>query len=166
MSDNEELEVPLEDLQGLYHSLIELFGSKGARSLQLRIGRGNVQRGFESRPKTMKAIQLAARVVPETRKIRLVLEKLIEYDKKLLPGSDQDLIELQEEEDYFLVIHKDRFESEGITSQTPVCGDFVGTIEALVEWITGHPHRVEEAECRAMGHPADVFKVSQKRMED
>jgi predicted hydrocarbon binding protein len=30
----------------------------------------------------------------------------------------------------------------------------------MVEWITGHPHKVEEIECRAMGHPADVFKVA------
>jgi len=163
--DNEELEIPLEDLQGLYHSLIELFGSKGARSLQLRVGRGNVQRGFERRPKTMKAIQLAARVVPEIRKIRLVLEKLIEYDKKFYTHSGQNLIELREEEDCFLIVHGDRFESEGITSQTPVCGDFVGTIDALTEWITGHPHRVEEIECRAMGHLADVFRVSKAEIE-
>lgn len=158
--DNEELEIPLADLQGLYHSLIELFGSKGARSLQLRVGRGNVQRGFERRPKTMKAIQLAARLIPETRKIRLVLEKLIEYDEKAYAHSDQNLIELREEDDCFLIIHRDRFESEGITSQAPVCGDFVGTVEALVEWITGHNHDVQEIECRAMGHPADVFRIS------
>ncbi len=164
--DNEELEVPLEDLQGLYHSLIELFGSKGARSLQLRVGWGNVQRGFERRAKTMKAIQFAARLVPETRKIRLILEKLIEYDEKAYAHSGQNLIELREEQDCFLIIHRDRFESEGFTSQSPVCGDFVGTIEALVEWITGHPHEVEEIECRATGHPADVFRVSKARKED
>lgn len=163
--DNEELEIPLKDLQGLYYSLIELFGSKGARSLQLRVGRGNVQRGFDRRPKTMKAIQLAARLLPETKKIRLVLERLIEYDKKAYAQAE-DLIELQEEGDYFLIIHRDRFESEGVISQTPVCGDFVGTIEALVEWITGHPHKVEEIECRAMGHPADVFKIAKVRKED
>jgi predicted hydrocarbon binding protein len=46
-----------------------------------------------------------------------------------------------------------------MTSSTPVCGHIVGELQYFVEWITGHEHKVEEIECRAAGHPADVFRV-------
>ena len=36
--DNEKLVIPLKDLQKLLLSLYELFGSKGVRSLQIRVG--------------------------------------------------------------------------------------------------------------------------------
>ncbi len=162
--DNEELAIPLKDLQTLFCALYELFGSKGARSVQLRIGHEIVNIGIEKRPTKIKAIQVASRLIPETRKIRLVLEKLIEYGKNAyFSHLDQDPAKIQEEKDYFLLICKSHFESDIVISITPVCFVRVGAIQALVEWITGHPHEVEEIQCRAIGDPADVFKISKRR---
>ncbi|MBU7024162.1 MAG: hypothetical protein HXS40_08330 [Theionarchaea archaeon] len=164
--DNEELVIPLEDLQRLLLSLYQLFGRKGARSLQLQVGRELFHVGIEKRPKIAKTLRFAARLIPEPKRIRLVLEKLADYDWKAFSSHlETPSYEIQEKEDCFVLIDTDRYESEGITSQEPVCGVFVGAAEAIVEWITGKYHEVEEIECRAMGHTVDVFRVSKTAKE-
>jgi predicted hydrocarbon binding protein len=162
--DNDEMEIPLEDVKNLRLSLIDLFGSKGAWGLQLRVGR-EITRIFVKRRSGMtKAIQLAGRLLPEKKRIQLVLEKYMEQAQKMTPSSlEAARFEFREEEDYFLLIDKDRYESEGMESPTPVCGILVGTFQGMIEWITGHRHKVEEIECRAMGHSADVFRVWKSR---
>jgi predicted hydrocarbon binding protein len=159
--DDDKPEIPMKDLQRLYISLHEMFGNVGARSLQWRVGRQNVYRGLEKRPRIAKAMRLACRLVPETTKMRLALERLVEYMKTASSNhSDVSLVEIHEQEDCFIFIQRENLESEGIESQTPVCGVALGIIEALVEWVTGHPHEVKEIECRAMGGSADVFRIS------
>jgi predicted hydrocarbon binding protein len=152
-----ELQIPEEDIKRFFCSLMELFGEKGSRSLQLRIGREMIRIGIEKyNQRFVKALLLAARLVPETMKMRLALERYkVEGERNFLPS-----VELQEEDDCFLVILRGNFMSEGITSQVPVCGVLVSTIDYIMEWITGHKHKVEEIECRAMGYPADVIRVS------
>ncbi|MBU6997986.1 MAG: hypothetical protein HXS41_12105 [Theionarchaea archaeon] len=69
--------------------------------------------------------------------------------------------ELREGKDCFFLIEKDWVESEGKSSETPVCVLTAGIIQQVLEWITGCEYAVEEVECRAMGCPADVFKISE-----
>ena len=167
--DNDSVEVPLEDLKILCHSLLELFGCRGARSLQLWIGRENVRRSLEKRPRIARAVQIACYLVPEPKKMRVGLENLIETMKQRYTSelyAPDERIELREEGDYFLLIERDGWESEDVMSQTPVCDIYVGIIKALIEWITGHVHEVREVECRAMGHPADVFRIAKTHTED
>ena len=159
---NYELQIPQEDIRRLFNSLVELFGEKGSRSLQLRMGREAVRIDLEKyNQKLVKALLLAARLIPETRKMRLILDRYKEESERNFRYS----IDIQEDDDYFLVIQKGSFMSEGVTSQVPVCGVLVGAIEFSIEWITGHKHKVEEIECRAMGYPADVFRISKAIQE-
>ncbi|MBU7014193.1 MAG: hypothetical protein HXS52_04755 [Theionarchaea archaeon] len=152
-----EMQIPEEDFRGFFNSLMELFGEKGSRSLQLRMGRETVRIDIEKyNQRLVKAILLAARLVPETKKMRLILDRYKEEYER----SYHDSIDIQENDDHFLVIQKACFMSEGVTSQVSVCGVLVGAIEYSIEWVTGHRHKVEEIECRAMGHPADVFRIS------
>ncbi len=165
--DNDEPEIPLEHLRSLYVSLHEMFGDNGARTLMLRVGRENVRRGLEKRPAVAKAMRVAGHLLPEAMKMRLGLENLVGYMKK---GSATDggasLVEIREEKDCFYLIQKENLESEGIKSDVPVCCVARGIIEALIEWITGHPHEVVEVECRAMGDPADVFKIYKEHKKE
>lgn len=161
---NDELEIPAEELRTLFLSLYEVFGGRGVRGLQLRVGRENARVGIEKRSAIAKSPKAAARLVPETRKIKLLLKKFVEESNKRFTSQlDVPLLELQEEDDNFLIIHRDRFESEGVSSQMPVCNVFVGNLQYTIEWITRHPHEVEEIECRALGHPTDVFRISKAR---
>ncbi|MGC1120856.1 MAG: 4-vinyl reductase [Candidatus Methanofastidiosia archaeon] len=164
--DNDELEIPVEDYTNFTRSLLEVFGSKGTRSLQLRAGREFVQIGVKKRPRVVKALQLGSRLIPETKRIHLVLEKWIEESEKRFPSLlYKPRIELKEEETYFFLTDKDHPESDGITSARPVCGIYAGILQAMIEWITGHTHPVEEIECRALGGMFDVFRISKQRSE-
>lgn len=159
---NYELQIPEEDVKNLFSSLVELFGKKGCHSLQLRMGREMARSGIEKyNQKVVKALLLAARLLPKAKKMWIALNRFKEVNEQAFPNS----IDIQEENDCFLMTHRGNFESEGATSEVPVCGVLVGTIEYLMEWITGHKHEVKEIECRAMGHPADVIRISKTIQE-
>ena len=145
--DNDDVVIPLEDIKLLCRALLELFGQKGARTLQLKI---------------------ACVLVPETKKMRIVLEKLVETSRERYTSTvytPDERVELREEEDFFFIIERDGWESEDIVAQMSVCDVYRGTIEAAIEWVTGNVHEVKEIECRAMGHPADVFRIAKARKE-
>jgi predicted hydrocarbon binding protein len=164
--DNDELEIPVEEVRALFLSLYELFGRKGVRGLQLRAGREISRLGIERRSRLVKAVCVAVRFLPEVKKIQVILERVAEQTRKMYTVELREpLVEVKEEEDSFLLIYRDRFESKGVVSTMPVCNVFVGMLQYFIEWVTGHRHEVEEIECRAMGHPADVFKVSKPRKE-
>ncbi|MBU6996537.1 MAG: hypothetical protein HXS42_02705 [Theionarchaea archaeon] len=96
--------------------------------------------------------------------MRVMLEKIIEQnDRMYTVTSGMPALTIEENEGSFLFIHRDRVESEGVHSEKPVCNIYVGMIEYSIEWITGHHHDVKEIECRAMGHPADVFRISKQK---
>jgi predicted hydrocarbon binding protein len=158
-----ELQIPDEDVKRFFNSLMDLFGEKGSRSLQFQIGREVAKIGVEKYNQTfVKALLLAARLVPETRRIRMILDNYKEEgERNFLDSAD-----IQEDDSCFLVIHRGNFMSEGVTSQVPICGVLVSTLDYLIEWITGHKHKVEEIECRAMGYPADVIRVSKTVEEE
>ncbi len=121
--DNDVLEIPMEDYAALTRSLIELFGIKGARSLQIKAGKEFVRIGIEKRPGIARTLQMAGRLMPETMKMHLTLVKWKEESEKRFPSLVcNPRIELEEEEDYFLLIDKDHPESDGILSETPIAG--------------------------------------------
>ncbi|MBU7013220.1 MAG: hypothetical protein HXS52_08625 [Theionarchaea archaeon] len=160
---NDGIEIPLQDVRSLVAGLTELFGEKGARALQFRAGREFVRVGVVEAGTMAKALLAASHLLPENRRMRLALEKYAEESEKRLPSEHRPRIEVREEEDHFLIIEKSSTESEGLVSQSPVCNIYAGLLYGLVEWITGHPHTVEEIECRAQGCNADVFRVSKAR---
>ena len=164
--DNDHLEISLEDLRTLHSCLIELFGNRDSLALRRRIGREVIRRAIEKRPEVARALKLSAKPLPETRRIRFILERFLEEGRNRAGHTDESHSQLVEEPDWFLIIQRDCIECEGMMSDTPVCGHMVGELQYFVEWITGHPHEVEEIECRAMGHPADVFRIWKTRMEE
>lgn len=52
-----------------------------------------------------------------------MFERLAEYDwKAFFSELEESPVEILEEEDCFLIIHKGRYESEEFISESPVCG--------------------------------------------
>jgi predicted hydrocarbon binding protein len=165
--DNGELDVPRKDAQALFLSLYELFGHKGVRNLSLRTGREFARIGLEGRKNLVKAIKTAARLLPETKKIQLVLKMCATQTNETFSRQKGEVLcWVQEEEDFFLLTYKDHFESDGIIANNPVCGVAEGTIHYVIEWATGHNHDVEEIECRAMGYPTDVLRIWKRRRKN
>jgi predicted hydrocarbon binding protein len=169
-SPNNRIAIPLVDLQNLCRSLLELFGKKGIRSLQLRVGREIIKRSLEKRSWIVRVLLLLRLLPPEHFKMRGALKGLMRAVEKSYPCkrdvSQGSQLELQEDRDYFFVIYRDSWESEDVLSSLPVCHVTVGAIEAFLEWATGHVYEVKEIECRAMGHPADVFRISKTHEEE
>lgn len=164
--DNGEIEIPRKDAQLLFLSLYELFGQKGVRNLSLRTGKEFSRIGLEGRKNLAKTMKAATRLLPETKKVHLILKICASQTNENFSREEgENLCSVEEEEDYFLLIYKDHFESDGIVSNNPVCGVAEGTIHYVIEWVTGHAHEIEEIECRAMGHPTDVFRIWKKKKE-
>ena len=158
--DTDEIAIPVEHLQQLYKAILELFGQKGAHSLQLTVGREVMHNMIEGRPAVTVPVKAAAHLLPESKKMRMTLKKFIDQSLKRAPSKlGEHRYELREEEDCFLFIDRDYEGSVDIVSTGPVCGFLVGMLHYSMEWITGHPHTVKEIECRAMGYPADVIKI-------
>ena len=149
--------IPKKDIVNLFNSLNALFGERGIRSLQLRIGREFTRVSIEKyNPMMARALLTAAKIVPENMKIRLALQRFREELGKALSLD----IEIREDDQSFTVSIRGLFISDGAKADTPICYAYVGILESLMEWITGHLHEVHEVECVATGHPADVFRIS------
>ncbi|MBU7040385.1 MAG: hypothetical protein HXS45_06215, partial [Theionarchaea archaeon] len=160
---NDRTDIPLEDLQMLCRSLLELFGRRGIRNLQLRIGREIVKKSFEKYSRVTRLLLRLRFLSPEQSRLKHALILLIRVVKKRYPsegGTSQPQLKLDEEEDCFLITFRDNWESEDVLSPSPVCHVTIGAIAALAEWATGHVYDVREIECRAMGYPVDVFRIS------
>jgi predicted hydrocarbon binding protein len=162
--DDDEIAIPEEDLRILLLSLVELFGRQGARSLQLRVGREFVRIGLKKRPHIRRGLKILSLILPEPMRMRFFLKKYVEEARKRFPSSESRL-ELKEDKDFFYILDRDYYGSEGIMAQTPVCDSYVGVLQYFVELITGHKHDVEEIQCRAMGYAADVFRISKGHTE-
>lgn len=158
--DNDLLAVPAADLHSARLSLIELFGQKGTRALELRVGREIIRLFLEKRPKITRILDIAGYFLSETRKMRIGLEKFMEQMERRHPSPVTPRLELREEKEYFLLIDRDFLGSEGVVSVEPVCHVYVGMLQCLMERVTGHEHKVEEIECKAVGHPYDVFRIA------
>jgi predicted hydrocarbon binding protein len=163
---NDDLEIPLEDIHNVVRSFIELYGGKDAYTLQVRAGHEFVQRGLRTRPGLARVLELAVHLVPESRKIQVVLEKYAEETEKRISSPYEPRVEVKEEDDCFLFIDNGSIESEDVIAHQPVCGVNTGVLQALITHVTGHHHAVEEIECRAMGHPSCVFRIEKSRKKE
>jgi predicted hydrocarbon binding protein len=157
-----EFVIPKKDIVSLFGSLNALFGKRGIRSLQLRIGREFTRVSIEKyNPLMAKTLVTAAKFVPQNMKIRLALQR---FSEELGSALSLD-IDVQEDDQYFTVSIKGLFISDGVAADAPVCHAYVGILEYLVEWITGHDHEVREIQCVAMGDDTDVFQISKVRRD-
>ncbi|MBU7018950.1 MAG: hypothetical protein HXS44_15685 [Theionarchaea archaeon] len=156
------LEIPLGDLQDLYRSLLELFGQKGIRSLQMQVGEQIIRKSLETHPWFIRLLVPLRFLAPERSRLKIGLKFLIwNVNRRYPPSYDSQESRLElKEEDCFVIIFRDNWESEDVLSQSPVCHATVGSVKMFAEWTTGHFYDVKEVECRAMGHPADVFEIS------
>lgn len=158
--DNDELVIPVTHIQELYKAIIDLFGQKGSFGLQFNVGRKVMENLIGGLPAVTIPLKAATKLISKSRKMRLALEKFMDQSLERAPTTmGKDRYELIEEDEYFIFVDRDYEGSQGITADQPICGYLLGMLHFSIEWITGHPHKIEEIECRAMGDPADKFKI-------
>lgn len=161
--DNDDLIIPLEHLHRVQLALFELLGYRSSKGLMLLIGKEISRHGIESRSTLTHALKISVKLLPESKKIGMLLNFLVKQAEERYTINIHPAAEVQEKGDYFLFIHKQWHTSEGISADQPVCYDLVGMISYLVEWITGSKHDIQEIECRASGHAADIIKIAKTR---
>ena len=149
----------------LLANIYDIFGARGARPIFLRGGRLGAAEIRRQRPAQFAVAGTALKLLSPTRRMRIVLEKLVEQGEDLY-GTPHHL---QEEEDAFVVEMADcpycaeitcRSKANNRPVSKPVCHIPLAVIDEMVEWVTGEKHLVEELACIAVGDPTCRFRVA------
>jgi predicted hydrocarbon binding protein len=149
----------------LLANVYDIFGARGGRSIFLRGGRLGAVELRRQRPAQFAVAGTALRLLPGTRGMQVVLQKLAEQGEEMYGA----LYELEEEDNaFFLGISGCPYCAE-ITRRSlelnkpitkPVCHIPAAILDEMMEWVTGRKHLVEEVACVALGDPACRFRVA------
>lgn len=156
--------VTVEEYGRVLYAVRQVFGERGARALMLQGGRAAFEELRNANPARYAVVGTALRVLPEAKRIHLALRRLIEEAEKFY-GNEYRLVE--EPEAFVVEIHDSPYclvESRQVAAgrpplDRPICYIPVGAYDALVRWVTGKPHRVQEVECMAMGAPCCKVRI-------
>ncbi|MBN1246651.1 MAG: 4-vinyl reductase [Anaerolineae bacterium] len=144
-------------ISALNRALEDMYGPRGGRGLQLRLGRVLFARGLANFGALVGASDLAFRILPLQSKVRAGLPAVAKVFDSLSdqtsyvrdPGGDQ----------YHYIIERCSM-CWGRTVERP--GGFIaaGIIEEALRWISGgRTFRVDQVSCIGMGHSNCTFQV-------
>lgn len=149
-------EFDFADFSAINAAIEEMYGPRGGRGLALRAGRASFAQGLSEFGAVIGASELAFKVIPLNTKVKVGLKAMAETFSKF---SDQTS-DVHEAEDYFVyTIYKDPL-SWGRTSDHPVGYGAIGILQEGLRWVSGgKDFRVEQVQCKAMGHENSVFHI-------
>lgn len=172
LSEYIDSEPPMDDTPsitvGEYSRLLaniyDIFGAQGARPIFLRGGRLGAAELRRQRPAQFAVAGTALKLLPATKRMQIVLDRLAEEGEESYGASYQ----LEEESDaFFLSIsgcpycseigRRSREQNKPVTK--PVCHIPVAIVDEMMEWVTGQKHLVEEVACIAQGAPACRLRI-------
>jgi predicted hydrocarbon binding protein len=154
---------------GAYSTLLaniyDIFGARGARPIFLRGGRLGAAELRRQRPAQFAVAGTALRLLPATKRMQIVLDRLADQGADMYGAS----YHLEEEDNAFFfeisgcpycaeITHRS-LEKNRVVSK-PVCHIPLAIIDEMMEWVTGQKHLVEEVACIAVGDPACCFRVA------
>jgi predicted hydrocarbon binding protein len=157
--------ITVEQYSGLLANIYEIFGARGARPIFLRGGRLGAAEIRRQRPAQFAVAGTALKLLPASRRMKLVLDRLAEQGEELY-GTPHHL---HEEENAFFIdmpgcpycaeIARRRMEENRLVTR-PVCHIPVAAVAEMMEWAMGQKHLVEEVACIAVGDPECRFRIS------
>lgn len=162
---DEDPSITVAEYSRLLADVYDIFGAQGARSIFLRGGRLGAAEIRRQRPAQFAIAGTALRLLPATRRMQLVLDRLVEQGEDLYGTAH----ELHEDENAYLIEIPDcpycaeiarRCQAGNKPPTKPVCHLPVAAIAETMEWAMGQKHLVEEVACLALGDPACRFRVS------
>ncbi|MGD9049547.1 MAG: 4-vinyl reductase [Anaerolineae bacterium] len=157
--------ITVEQYSVLLANIYDIFGARGARPIFLRGGRLGAAEIRRQRPAQFAVASTALKLLRETRRMQVVLDRLAEQGEDLY-GTPHHLYE---EDNAFIVEMPDcpycaeitrRHIDQNKAIAKPVCHIPASVIAEMMEWATGQVHLVEEVACIALGDPACHFRVS------
>ncbi len=157
--------ITVERYSELLANIYDLFGARGAQQIFVRSGRLGVVELWRQRRAQFAIAGTALKLLPSSRRMRIVLEKLTEQGEEVYDTPHH----LHEASDAFVVEMPHCPYCAEITRRTtaadkpvakPVCHLPLAAIDEMIEWGTGERHLVEEVACIARGDAACRFRVA------
>jgi predicted hydrocarbon binding protein len=159
--------ITVEQYSVLLANIYDIFGARGSRPIFLRGGRLGATEIRRQRPAQFAVAGTALKLLPASKRMQLVLDRLAEQGEDLY-GTPHHF---HEEENAFVIEMPDcpycaeiarRRVKEGKPVTRPVCHIPVAAVAEMMEWAMGQKHLVEEVACIAVGDPACRFRISKR----
>jgi predicted hydrocarbon binding protein len=147
-------------------AILNFFG-RAAKSMTARVGRVSARRAIDQQARLFNvAALLALKVMPLNVQLKLGLAQMQDGLRKIWAAHDQQLIlRVQETDEAWLYVNETCPECSGKAADEPICWLFVGTLRESGRWLTGKELEIVETECRAVGAPACVWRISKTPRE-
>lgn len=129
----------------------------GQITLQL-IGRAYFQEMLRQRSTITGFMKSLLSVWAEDKRVKFVLEALVNVQKRLIPYSEPSFIE--ENGIFILLDYRCPVCVGQQGSELPICGFTSGLIQESIAWATGENYSIEETHCRAKGDDYCRFSIS------
>ena len=156
--------ITVHEYSTLLANIYEVFGPRGSRAIFTQGGRQGGQEIRRLHPARYAVAGAALKLLPENKRIELILQKVEEEGMELYGNPHR----LQEEDDAFVMEIHDcpycaeiarRARAGGPSVSHPVCHIATAVYQEMIAWGTGHSHPVRETACIALGDPACVFRI-------
>ncbi len=149
-------EFDFADFSAINQAIEEMYGPRGGRGLSLRSGRAAFAQGLSEFGSVIGASELAFKVIPLATKLKVGLKAMAETFSKF---SDQETDVVEEDDKFVYTIYKDPL-SWGRTSDHPVGYGAIGILQEGLRWVSGgKDFKVEQVQCKSMGHENSVFHI-------
>ncbi len=162
--DNDDFDgLTMGQYADLNAAVLNFFG-RAARSMSMRVGRVSSRQGLEKQAELFNVVALTAlKVMPLKLQMKLGQSRLYDGFHKLYAAHDQQFVgRIKDDGDAWLHIRETCTNCAGKATEEPMCWLTTGTLHELTQWLTGKEFEIVETECRAMGAPACVWRVSKK----
>lgn len=165
--DNDEFDaLTARQYSDLNAAILNFFG-RAAKSMTIRVGRVSARQGIEKQAELFNIVALMAlKVMPLNVQVKLGGGQIQDGFRKMYATHDQQFIgRFEESDDAWVHIVETCTMCAGKVAEEPMCWLFAGTLHEGLRWLTGKEFEIVETECRAMGAPACVWRVSKQPKE-
>jgi predicted hydrocarbon binding protein len=157
--------ITVDQYSELLANIYDIFGARGARPIFLRAGRLGAAVLRRQRPAQFAVAGTALKLLPTTKRMQIVLERLAEQGSEMYGASyhlheDGNAFYLEITECPYCAAISRRSKAQHKPFSKAVCHIPAAIIDEMMEWVTGQKHLVEEVTCLATGDPACCFRVS------
>ncbi len=162
--DNDDFDgLTMGQYADLNAAVLNFFG-RAARSMSMRVGRVSSRQGIEKQAELFNVVALMAlKVMPLSMQFKLGGTQLHDgYHKMYAANGQQYISRFEDGGDAWEHIIETCPMCAGKVAEEPICWLFTGSLQELILWLTGKEFEIVETECRAMGAPACIWRISKK----
>ena len=145
-----------EEYTKLIQNVFYIFGEKGARPILYICGKAGFKHSLEDNPALFGVAGVAMKLMSEEKKKKFILSRVLKRLEEIF-GNPHILEE--DEKNLYVKLPVCPY-CKGLTSTKPICYTPIGFYEEVMKWATGKPEKVEQIQCKAMGHENCVFQIS------